>query len=167
MAKVPGAGRISIGSKGGVFGQDGPGHLWRFDVSSNQLKCQVIPLPEGSWASTPLTWARDNNSGLLYTSDATGALYSLDEERGFSAPLGRTLLAPAGPMAVTHDGRVFGFCGLEMAKMFSYNPRTHDVTNLGVAVSVLERRRYGYVFGDAVTGRDGQIGDTAFIANER
>jgi hypothetical protein len=31
------------------------------------------------------------------------------------------------------------------------------VTNLGVAVSVLERRRYGYVFGDAVTGRDGQI----------
>ena len=31
------------------------------------------------------------------------------------------------------------------------------MTNLGVAVSVLERRRYGYVFGDAVTGRDGQI----------
>ena len=31
------------------------------------------------------------------------------------------------------------------------------MSNLGVAVSVLERRRYGYVFGDAVTGRDGQI----------
>ncbi len=60
-------------------------------------------------------------------------------------------------MAVTHDGRVFGFCGTEMAKMFCYNPRTREATNLGVAVSVLERRRYGYVFGDAVTGRDGQI----------
>ena len=60
-------------------------------------------------------------------------------------------------MAVTHDGRVFGFCGAEMAKMFCYNPRTRAASNLGVAVSVLERRRYGYVFGDAVTGRDGQI----------
>ena len=60
-------------------------------------------------------------------------------------------------MAVTHDGRVFGFCGAEMAKMFCYNPGRGQVTNLGVAVSVLERRRYGYVFGDAVTGRDGQI----------
>jgi hypothetical protein len=60
-------------------------------------------------------------------------------------------------MAVTHDGRVFGFCGPEMAKMFCYNPRTREATNLGVAVSVLERRRYGYAFGDAVTGRDGQI----------
>ena len=60
-------------------------------------------------------------------------------------------------MAVTHDGRVFGFCGAEMAKMFCYNPAARAVSNLGVAVSVLERRRYGYVFGDAVTGRDGQI----------
>ena len=74
-----------------------------------------------------------------------------------NGPLARTLVAPVGPMAVTHDGRVFGFCGTEMAKMFGYNPRTREATNLGVAVSVLERRRYGYVFGDAVTGRDGQI----------
>ena len=44
-----------------------------------------------------------------------------------------------------------------MAKMFCYNPRAREANNLGVAVSVLERRRYGYVFGDAVTGRDGQI----------
>jgi hypothetical protein len=44
-----------------------------------------------------------------------------------------------------------------MAKIFCYHPATRAVSNLGVAVSVLERRRYGYVFGDAVTGRDGQI----------
>ena len=94
---------------------------------------------------------------MLYTADAEGNLFSLDEEHGFSAPLARTLLAPVGPMAVTHDGRVFGFCGLEMAKMFCYNPRKREAVNLGVAVSVLERRRYGYVFGDAVTGREGQI----------
>jgi hypothetical protein len=31
------------------------------------------------------------------------------------------------------------------------------VTNIGVAASILERRRYGYEFADAVTGRDGEI----------
>lgn len=31
------------------------------------------------------------------------------------------------------------------------------MTNLGVAVSVLEQRRYGYQFGDAVTGHGGEI----------
>jgi hypothetical protein len=31
------------------------------------------------------------------------------------------------------------------------------VTDLGVAVSVIQRRRYGYVFGDAVVGREGEI----------
>ena len=36
----------------------------------------------------------------------------------------RTMLAPVGPMAVTYDGRVFGFCGPEMAKMFCYSPAT-------------------------------------------
>jgi hypothetical protein len=45
---------------------------------------------------------------------------------------------------------------------YSFAPSMADgilymATNLGVAESVLERRRYGYVFGDAVIGRDGQI----------
>jgi hypothetical protein len=157
VSEVPGSGRIAVGSKGGIFGQDGSTHLWRYDVSLSKLERKAVALPEGAWGRVPLTWAKDHHSGVLYTADADGTLFSLDEERGFTAPLGRTLLAPVGPMAVTHDGRVFGFCGAEMAKMFCFNPGTRSVSNLGVAVSVLERRRYGYVFGDAVTGRDGQI----------
>ncbi len=155
--ELPGTGRIAVGSKNGVFGHDGPTHLWRYDVETRKIERRVCRLPEGVWDKTPLTWARDRHSGLLYTADASGTLFSFDEQHGFSGPLGRTLLSPVGPMAVTHDGRVFGFCGSEMAKMFCYNPRKGEVSNLGVAVSVLERRRYGYVFGDAVTGRDGQI----------
>jgi outer membrane protein assembly factor BamB len=157
VGEAPGSGRLALGSKGGIFGQDGSTHLWRYDVSLSKLERKAVALPEGAWDKVPLTWAKDHHSGVLYTADADGTLFSLDEDRGFSAPLGRTLLAPVGPMAVTHDGRVFGFCGPEMAKMFCYNPGTRAVSNLGVAVSVLERRRYGYVFGDAVTGRDGQI----------
>jgi hypothetical protein len=155
--EVPGSGRIALASKKGIFGLDGSTHLWRFDPDSRQIQRRAVPLPDGVWDKSPPWWARDNRSGLLYTADGEGRLFSFDEQRGFSAPLGRTLLAPAGPMAVTHDGRLFGFCGAEMAKMFCYHPGSSQVANLGVAVSVLERRRYGYVFGDAVTGRDGQI----------
>jgi hypothetical protein len=157
VSDVLGGGRLALGSKGGIFGQDDSAHLWRHDVASGKIERKAVALPEGAWGKVPLTWAKDHHTGLLYTADADGNLFSLDEDHGFSGPLARTLLSPVGPMAVTHDGRVFGFCGLEMAKMFCYNPRTGAATNLGVAVSVLERRRYGYVFGDAVTGRDGQI----------
>ena len=41
--------------------------------------------------------------------------------------------------------------------MFCYDPDAGKVTDIGAAVSVIQRRRYGYVFGDAVVGRDGEI----------
>lgn len=157
VGEVPGRGRIALGSKGGIFGQDGPEHLWRYDVASRRIDRRAMKLPAGDWTTSTLTWARDVHNGLLYTVDARGTLFSLNEENGFSEPLAQAALAPISTMAVTNDGRVFGFCGADMAKMFCYNPTTKQVTNLGVAVSVLERRRYGYVFADAVTGRDGQI----------
>ena len=58
---------------------------------------------------------------------------------------------------MTADGRIFGFCGAEMANLFCCDPELGSMTTLGVAVSVLEQRRYGYQFGDAVTGHGGEI----------
>ena len=60
-------------------------------------------------------------------------------------------------MAATFDGRVFGACGEGVAYLFCYDPVDGTVTDLGCAVSTLQRRRYGYVFGDAVLGRDGYV----------
>jgi hypothetical protein len=60
-------------------------------------------------------------------------------------------------MAVTPDGRLFGFCGEEISNLFCCDTTSGRVTNLGVAASVFEKRRYGYQFGDAVIGRDGEI----------
>jgi len=157
VGEAPGSGRIALGSKGGVFRRDGAEHLWRYEPSTRAITRRAVKLPAGVWEYAPMRWARDAASGLLYVADAEGALFSFDEERGFSAPLARVPLAPVGPMAVTHDGRVFGFCGAEIGKLFIVHPSRREVATLGVAVSVIERRRYGYVFGDAVTGRDGQI----------
>ncbi len=155
-AEASAGGRLAVASNGGVFGRDGERHLWKFDSKSRTIERSAVQLPDGGW-NHPLVWARDPRNGMLYTADRDGRLFSFDERRGFNGPLGRTPLTPVGPMAVTLDGRVFGFCGLEMAKMFSFDPVRREVSNLGVAASVLEHRRYGYVFGDAVTGRDGEI----------
>jgi len=157
VGEVAGAGRLAVASKGSIVGLDGMDHLWRCDPRARTLTRGAIPLPQGTWGGAPLVWARDAQNGLLYTADGQGHLFSFDEEQGFSPSLGQTMLAPVGPMAVTFDGRLFGFCGDGIAKMFCYDPVRREITNLGVAVSIFERRRYGYVFGDAVTGRDGEL----------
>jgi hypothetical protein len=157
VGEVPGFGRLAAGSQGGILGLDGTSHLWHYDPRTQAIRRQAFKLPVGAWGKELSFWAREGRRGLLYTTDNNGQLFSFSEERGFSAPLGKTMLAPAGPMAVTFDGRVFGFCGTGIAKMFCYDPGRGEITDLGVAVSVLERRRYGYFFGDAVVGRDGEI----------
>jgi hypothetical protein len=154
VGEAPGRGHLGLGHAG-VFGQDEGAQLWRFDVGSGRLRRDAVHLPGGEWSS-PLRWARDRRSGLLFTADATGRLFSFDENKGFRA-LGKTHLAPVGPMAAVPDGRVFGFCGNEMANLFCCDTVSGTVTNLGVAASVLEHRRYGYQFGGAVTGPDGEI----------
>ena len=153
IGEAPGRGHLAIGHTA-VFGQDDGARLWRFDAASGRIRRADVHLPDGEWTQ-PLRWARERNSGLLFTADATGQLFSFDENK--FRPLGRAHLAPVGPIAVTPDGRLFGFCGAEMANLFCCDIASGSVTNLGVAASVLEQRRYGYQFGDALTGRDGEI----------
>jgi hypothetical protein len=172
VAELPGAApRLAVGSKGSVFGPDEGNTLWRFDPRTGKLKRKAVALPKGTWDPVTLMWARDPVRGRLYTADADGLLYSFTEEKGFNGPLGRAPFAPVGPMAVTYDGRVYGIAaahnvigrriagwgGDGICRLFRFCPATGEVADLGVPVSVLERRRYGYEFGDAVTGRDGQV----------
>ncbi|RPJ59806.1 MAG: hypothetical protein EHM23_12770 [Acidobacteria bacterium] len=156
VGEAPAGGKLARASARGIVGRDSERTLWHFDVRTSTFRRGALQLPEGEWKQ-PLSWARDTQSGVLYTADGAGQLYSFDERTGFSRPLGQVPVAPVGPMAVTLDGRVFGFCGEEMARLFCLEPERKKVTPLGGAASVIERRRYGYVFGDAVTGRDGEI----------
>lgn len=155
--EVPAAqGRIAVAPDGSIVGKEGERRLWRLAPSTWRLERAAFPLPEGAWTH-PLSWARALKGGTLYTGDDAGRLFSFSEAKGFSEPLGQTVLGPVGPMAATFDGRVFGFCGTEMSRLFCFDPAAGKVAHLGGAASVIERRRYGYVFGDAVTGRDGEI----------
>lgn len=152
--EVRGNGQLAL-ARAGVFGRDEGARLWRFDVASGQIRRNAIELPAGEW-NEPIRWARDPESGLLFTADDGGSLFAFDEDNGFRA-LGKTNLAPAGPMAVAPDGRLFGSCGTGIANLFCCDTRSGGVRNLGVAAAVLQHRRYGYQFGAAVTGPEGEI----------
>ena len=154
IEEVSGRGHLAM-SNSGVFGQDDGARLWHFDLASGKIRRAAVDLPEGEW-SAALRWSRGGPTDQLITADAAGHLFSFDENKGFRS-LGKAHLAPVGPMAMTPDGRLFGFCGAEMANLFCCDTISGNVSNLGVAASILEQRRYGYQFGDAVTGRDGEI----------
>ncbi len=154
---VLGAGRLGVGTNGGVVGADGAGHLWLYNPESGALRRRAIALPEGKWDPSLLIWSRSRQPGLLYTADSEGRLFSFDEGGGFSAALGRAPLAPVRTLAAGLDGRLYGFCGAEIARMFCYRPARKEITDLGSAVSVIERRRYGFIFSDAAIGRGGEI----------
>jgi len=155
--ELRGKGRLAVDARGGVVGFDEGDTLWRFDPAANKLDRRAIALPQGDWRHAPGIWAKRRGPGLLYTADGKGDIFALDGEGRFSGPLSRTSLTPVGPMAVTLDGRLFGFCGDEICRMFCYDPDAGKAADLGAAISVIQRRRYGYVFGDAVVGRDGEI----------
>ena len=156
VGKIPGRGRIGLGSKGGLFGSGDGLSLWRFDEKEG-LDENWCKLPGKGWENGVSIWARNPVTGLQYAADSSGRLFSFDEENGFSKELGRTDLAPIGAMAVTFDGRLFGSCGDGISRLFTYDPANGRVADLGIAVSLFERRRYGYQFGAATVGRDGEI----------
>jgi outer membrane protein assembly factor BamB len=154
IGEVPGRGHLARSSTG-VFGQDDGARLWQFDPASGKFRRAAVDLPKGDW-SGPLRWARSGDADGLFIADNSGQLFSFDGGKGFQLR-GKTPLAPIGPMAVTSDGRLFGFCGAEIANLFCCDMTSGTVSNLGVAASVFERRRYGYQFADAVIGRDGEV----------
>jgi len=156
VGDVPGAGRLACGPGGNIYGADGNDALWRYEPSEKRLTRRAVKLPKGTWDASRQMWARDEMAEGLYTVDAEGRLFHFGVE-GFKGPLATIPLSPIGAMAVTRDGRLFASAGDGIARTFCYWPKTGKVADLGVAVSVLERRRYGYCFGDAVVGRDGEI----------
>jgi hypothetical protein len=161
VGEAPGRGRIVLGN-GVVYGLDagaqGDAKLWAFDVASAKLNRGAVSLPAGDWENgAALRWARNRDTAALYLADAAGSLFAFDEKPGTFRAIGKAHLAPVAAMAVTPDGRIFGSCGEEMANLFCCDVATGAATNLGVAASVIEQRRYSYQFGDAVTGRDGEI----------
>ncbi|RJP21959.1 MAG: hypothetical protein C4527_22575 [Candidatus Omnitrophota bacterium] len=157
IGNVKGVGKIAANTQGNYFGLDEGDTLWQFNASEKKLNRRQLALPKAAWRKGNLQWAKNPGNGVLYVADDEGRLFAFDEGGGFSECLGQTDLFPIKTMSVTHDGRLFGACGEEMSHIFSYHPGRKEIRDLGIALSTIERRRYGYLFADSVVGSDGEI----------
>lgn len=175
IAEMPGHGRLVADGEGNVWGFDSPACLWKYHVAGGALTRRAVELPAGAWTLPAPVWARGNGDcplsrrlgketvpafeptrQRLYFADAEGRLFCLDRGQA-RGPLAQAKLAPITALAVTFDGRLFGFCGEGISRLFCFDPAAGTLRDLGAAVSTIQSRRYGYAFADAVTGTEGQI----------
>jgi hypothetical protein len=150
----PAEGDLGVEPTGEILGTYENG-IWRYDPVADEFEPDAVHC-NGDFSSG-VSWAADTSGKNLYCGDGSGKLFSLDFDEYSLVLVGEAPLAPIGPMATTTDGRLFGFCGHGISKLFCYDSVQPPVRDLGAAVSVIERRRYGYEFGAATPGRDGEI----------
>ncbi|NOY81947.1 MAG: hypothetical protein GXP31_13200 [Kiritimatiellaeota bacterium] len=153
---VPGRGRLVVVGDGTVLGPDRGARLWRRDASG-EIDREAVRLPGEAWRKTPASWAYSRACACAWTADDEGRIVAIPDGATEGAVVARAPLQPVGPMAATPDGRLFGTCGRGIANFFRLDPGADEAHNLGAAVSVLERRRYGYEFAAAAVGSDGEI----------
>jgi len=151
---LPVAGRLCPAGDA-VLGFDGDGAVWRFRPATGALERGVARVPGGLGAPDGARWAADRAGRYIYLLTGDGRLFRW--ENGALAERARFALAPATAAAVTHDGRLFAFAGEGIAHFHIYEPRSNTLRELGAAVSVFERRRYGYAFAAAAPGAGGEI----------
>ena len=150
--------------QGNLWGTATRGTLWRFSPEKGDLVALDVRIPSAA--------SRDihNRAESFALDPATGTIYGSGSSDGFLFafdPVAETLLSIGKPgvppsvrcMSVGNDGRLFGICGgdEDIGHLFCYDPEEHSLRDLGVPISVLGTRTYGYVFGSAITGADGEL----------
>jgi outer membrane protein assembly factor BamB len=155
---------VVVGPDGKVYGTAAGGTLWRFDPVSHAFELTGLSIP--SLAGRAIrnhadSLAVDSDRGVIYGGGtADGVLFAFDPGAGRVKSLGKvTCFRGIKGLAVTLDGRLFGISGREgdIGHLFCYDPDAAELSDLGLAVSVMGPRVHGYQFSCSVVGRDGQV----------
>lgn len=156
--------RVVLDRGGRVWGTSGSARLWHYDPSCGSLVSSGprVPAAAGREAHTTVSaWAIDPVSGLLYGGTSPdGFLFKFDPETRQATPLGKpTRLDEIHCLTVGHDGRVYGMAGAaeDIGHLFVYDPANGALADLGVPVSTLSTRQYGYHFRSALTAGGGEL----------
>ena len=155
--------RIALGPDGRLWGTRGMARIFRCDTHTGALEdVAVIPAAAGRAQHTQASaWAADPVAARLYGGTTPdGFLFRLDPHTGRAVGLGKpTRLGPVNCLTVGNDGRLFGACGLgeDIGHLFCHDPDAGSLRDLGIAVSAITARQYGYHFQCMATGRDGEI----------
>ncbi len=156
--------RMVLDRGGRVWGTSGSANLWHYDPQSCQLVFsgpRVLCAAGREAHSTVSAWAVDPVSGLIYGGTSPdGFFFKFNPETRQMTPLGKpTRLDEIHCLTVSHDGRVYGMAGTteDIGHLFVYDPATGALADLGVPVSTLSVRQYGYHFRSALTMAGGEI----------
>lgn len=140
------------------------GRIVRFDPQTDRLETldAVVPsFPSRGMYARIDSWTWDALSGLFYVGDkADGLLYTLNPRTLETCLLGKpTDRVRIRALTAATDGRVFGIAGQpgDMGQLFVYEPASRQLRNLGIPLTAVEERRYGYEFDSAATGPQGQL----------
>ena len=142
--------RLVTNADGTVYAL-GTGHLW---VADNKGGRRLASLPHGSWGAGTACITSSPDARRLFLADSEGRLFGYHLPGKRFLRLGRAPLSPVHCLAVTPDGRLYGSCGAEIQHIFCRAGRVRD---LGIAASVIGRRRYGYEFAAALAAPDGRL----------
>ncbi len=149
---------------GRTWGTSTRGRLWRFDPETEEVETTDMRIPAAAGRDVhnqAESFALDPDTGVIYGAGSSdGYLFSLDPEADEVRSLGKPGASPTvRALTVGTDGRVFGICGGEddLGHLFVYDPSNSTLRDLGVPVSLLGRRAYGYVYASAITGWDGEL----------
>jgi len=147
-----------------IIGTNSDGAIWHFDLLSKKLiqtDC-LIPCTAGREFNNQVqAWAIDQRNQIIYGAGSSdGFLFAYHPEKNKLISLGKPAVSRTiTALAVTNDSRLFGMSGdeNEISHLFVYQPTSGEIKDLGIPVSVLNERTYGYFFKSAVVGKDGEI----------
>jgi|APSaa5957512622_1039677.scaffolds.fasta_scaffold43719_1 hypothetical protein len=156
--------RLCVDKSGRVWGTCGNAGLWTLAPGSDEIEKlpQRIPCAAGREQHTQVSaWAVDPVTGMVYGGTRPdGFMFSLDPHTRHMVALGKPCRQDLITcLTVGHDGRVFGMVGTaeDIGHFFCFDPEERSLKDLGIPVSTLTTRQYGYHYACAVTGVDGEM----------
>jgi outer membrane protein assembly factor BamB len=155
---------LAIDEAGMVFASGEDGAFFRFDAKAQKLEKLAIHAPAvpGREPWTRVDAFLLDPSGVIYGGTSDGYLFRLDPAKLTVTNLGKPLSQyRIDGLVRAPDGELYGTGGTEedMARLFSYDPRTGAYNVLGF-IDVNRRPYYtwqAYVIGALVCGADGTI----------
>jgi hypothetical protein len=157
--------RLGADRCGRVWGSCGSGQLWTHDPMATEplRKLEMrIPAAAGRAQHTQASaWAVDPVTRVIYGGTTPdGFLFKIEPGGERIIPLGKPArFSEITCLTVGNDGRLFGMAGAEddIGHLFCYEPPPGALRDLGIPVSALGAREYGYHYGCAITGPQGEM----------
>jgi outer membrane protein assembly factor BamB len=155
---------LVVDREGMVFASGESGSFFRFDPKAQKLEKLAISAPAvpGRESWTRVDAFLLDTSGVIYGGTSDGYLFRLDPDTLTVTNLGKPLSQyRINGLVRAPDGKLYGVGGTEddMARLFSYDPRTGAYNVLGF-IDVNRRPYYAwqaYVIGALACGLDGTI----------